>query len=156
MVKIKSSDDVDFTTTKEVAERSILLKNMLEDVGETDQAIPLPNVTGAILEKVIQYLEHHQSDDENTVLSKTLDDINPWDKEFMGDDRNVIFDIILAANYLDVKSLLDLGCKTVANIIKDKPIDEVADILGIVRDYSPEVEEQVKEELSWLEDKPPN
>jgi S-phase kinase-associated protein 1 len=29
---------------KEVAERSVLIKNMLEDVGEVDEAIPIPNV----------------------------------------------------------------------------------------------------------------
>lgn len=31
-------------TVKEVAERSILIKNMLEDVGEVTEAIPIPNV----------------------------------------------------------------------------------------------------------------
>ena len=33
-----------FTTARDVAERSILIKNMLEDCGEIDQAIPIPNV----------------------------------------------------------------------------------------------------------------
>ena len=33
-----------FTTAVDVAERSILIKNMLEDCGEIDQAIPIPNV----------------------------------------------------------------------------------------------------------------
>jgi len=31
-------------TDKEVAERSVLIKNMLEDVGEVEDAIPIPNV----------------------------------------------------------------------------------------------------------------
>jgi S-phase kinase-associated protein 1 len=30
---------------KEVAERSVLIKNMLEDVGEVEEAIPIPNVS---------------------------------------------------------------------------------------------------------------
>ena len=29
---------------RDVAERSILIKNMLEDLGESDEAIPIPNV----------------------------------------------------------------------------------------------------------------
>ena len=34
-------------TDKAVAERSVLIKNMLEDVGEVDEAIPIPNVSRA-------------------------------------------------------------------------------------------------------------
>nr|KAJ3418559.1 hypothetical protein HK105_008165 [Polyrhizophydium stewartii] len=37
----------------------------------------------------------------------------------------MLFDIILAANYLDMKGLLDLGCKTVAGMIKGKTIEEI-------------------------------
>jgi len=33
-------------------------------------------------------------------------------------DQEMLFEIILASNYLDIKPLLDVGCKTVANMIK--------------------------------------
>lgn len=32
-------------TEREVAERSILIKNMLEDLGDSGEAIPIPNVS---------------------------------------------------------------------------------------------------------------
>lgn len=32
---------------REVAERSVLIKNMLEDLGESGEAIPIPNVSPA-------------------------------------------------------------------------------------------------------------
>ena len=44
MVLLVTSDNEQFVVDKEVAERSVLIKNMLEDVGETDRPIPLPNV----------------------------------------------------------------------------------------------------------------
>ncbi|CAG8515266.1 10556_t:CDS:2 [Acaulospora morrowiae] len=43
-VTLKSCDDVGTS-------RSILLKNMIEDVGETDQSIPLPNVNEKVLDR---------------------------------------------------------------------------------------------------------
>jgi hypothetical protein len=54
MVKLATLDDTgkEFTVEKSVAERSVLLRNMLEDIGEPDKPIPIPNVSSAILEKV--------------------------------------------------------------------------------------------------------
>ena len=52
MVKLTSADGQEFTVPKEVANMSVLLKNMLEDFGEEGEApIPLPNVSGQILAK---------------------------------------------------------------------------------------------------------
>ena len=41
-----------------------------------------------------------------------------WDAEFVKVDDETLFNLILAANYLDIKSLLDLTCKAVADEIK--------------------------------------
>lgn len=45
-VKLQSSDNQILTVEKDVAERSILIKNMIEDVGDEaiTEAIPIPNV----------------------------------------------------------------------------------------------------------------
>jgi S-phase kinase-associated protein 1 len=52
MVKLLSSDGTEFEVERSVACHSMLIKNMLEDVGEEeDQPIPLSNVSGLILSK---------------------------------------------------------------------------------------------------------
>lgn len=43
-----------------------------------------------------------------------------WDAEFVKVDQSTLFDLILAANYLNIKGLLDLTCQTVAQMIKGK------------------------------------
>ena len=45
-VKLQSSDNQILTVEKDVAERSILIKNMIDDVGDEaiTEAIPIPNV----------------------------------------------------------------------------------------------------------------
>ncbi len=84
------------------------------DVGDTDDTpIPLPNVSGTILQKVIDYATRHKDDPppqpEDDSKPKSSDDIDEQDKEFMNVDQGTLFELILAANYLDMKGLLDLG-----------------------------------------------
>jgi len=157
MVKVTSSDGQEFIIPKEVASQSVLIKNMLEDIGEAEHAIPLPNVTGTILQKVIEYADHHKDDPPATaddeMKPKSSEDIDEWDREFMNVDQGTLFELILAANYLDMKGLLDLGCKTVANMIKGKSVEEIRKTFNIVNDFTPEEEEQIRKENEWCEDR---
>ena len=41
-----------------------------------------------------------------------------WDASFVTVDDEVLFNLILAANYLDIKALLDLTCKKVPQILR--------------------------------------
>lgn len=52
MVVLTTSDNEQFTVDRDVAERSVLIKQMIEDIGENDMPIPLPNVSSSVLTKV--------------------------------------------------------------------------------------------------------
>ena len=58
-----------------------------------------------------------------------------------------------AANYLDIKALLDVGCKTVANMIKGKSPEEIRKTFNIQNDFTPEEEDQIRRENEWAEDR---
>ncbi|KAL0077288.1 E3 ubiquitin ligase complex SCF subunit sconC [Phycomyces blakesleeanus] len=153
-VHLLSSDSDSFTVDKEVAERSVLIKNMLEDIGESDAPIPLPNVTAKVLKKVIEWCEHHREDPvTQDDQERRNTDIEEWDQKYMEVDQETLFDIILAANYLDIKPLLDVGCKTVANMIKGKSAEEIRKTFNIPNDFTPEEEAQIKKENEWAEDR---
>merc|ERR1712223_2000586 len=126
-IKLQSSDGEVFPVDVDIARQSVTIRTMLEDLGveeEEDEAVPLPNVNAAILKKVIQWATYHKDDppppedDENK--EKRTDDISSWDSDFLKVDQGTLFELILAANYLDIKGLLDVTCKTVANMIKGK------------------------------------
>lgn len=44
--------------------------------------------------------------------------MSKWDAEYINVDQATLFDLVLAANYLDIKPLMDLGCKAIALQIK--------------------------------------
>lgn len=62
---------------------------------------------------MIEYATHHKDDPtpapEEEMKAKSSDDIDEWDKEFINVDQGTLFEIILAANYMDIQGLLDLG-----------------------------------------------
>jgi len=157
-IHLASNDGDIIPVERDVAFRSILIKNMLEDVGDEDQNIPIPNVNGAVLKKVIEWCEHHRGDPpstdaDDTDSRKKTTDIDEWDQKFMQVDQEMLFEIILASNYLDIKPLLDVGCKTVANMIKGKSPEEIRKTFNITNDFTPEEEDQIRRENEWAEDR---
>ena len=58
----------------------------------------------------------------------------------------------MAANYLDIKSLLELSCAKVASLIKNKTVAEIRTFFNIENDFTPEEEAQIQEENRWAEE----
>lgn len=63
--------------------------------------------------QVLEYCDHHQTEplptgDEPSAdeSRKRTTDIGEWDQKFISVDQEMLFEIILAANYLDIKPLL--------------------------------------------------
>ncbi|KAK7736278.1 E3 ubiquitin ligase complex SCF subunit scon-3 [Cytospora paraplurivora] len=160
-ITMKTNDNGQVTCDIPVAERSILIKNLIEDLGlETAlaQPVPLPNVSQPVLEKIIEWCEHHRNDppptqDDDSESRKKTTEIDEWDQKYMQVDQEMLFEIILAANYMDIKALLDVGCKTVANMIKGKSPEEIRKTFNITNDFTPEEEEQIRRENEWAEDR---
>jgi S-phase kinase-associated protein 1 len=75
--------------------------------------------------------------------------ILPWDKAFCDVDQAILFQLMIAANYLDIKALLELTCKTVANMINGKAPDEIRALFNIKNDLTPEDEEKMRADYGW-------
>ncbi|KAL9229609.1 hypothetical protein vseg_005059 [Gypsophila vaccaria] len=138
-ITLRSSDGETFVVEERVALESQTMKHMIED-DCADSVIPLPNVTSSILAKVIEYCKKHV---------QCCDDVKIWDADFVKVDQAVLFDLILAANYLNIKSLLDLSCQTVADMIKGKTPEEIRKTFNIKNDFTPEEEQEVRRENQW-------
>ncbi|CAL1405230.1 unnamed protein product [Linum trigynum] len=150
LITLRSSDGESFEVEEAVAMQSQTIKHMIED-DCADNGIPLPNVTGKILAMVIEYCKkHHGSPDGTTANAAGADDgLKTWDADFVKVDQETLFDLILAANYLNIKDLLDLTCQTVADMIKDRTPEEIRKLFNIANDFTLEEEEEVRRENQW-------
>ncbi|XP_020079651.1 SKP1-like protein 1A [Ananas comosus] len=148
-ITLKSSDAEVFEVEEAVAMESQTIKHMIEDDCAAS-VIPLPNVTSKILSKVIEYSKRHvDAAAAASAAAAAAAAVKQWDAEFVKVDQATLFDLILAANYLNIKGLLDLTCQTVADMIKGKTPEEIRKTFNIKNDFTPEEEEEVRRENQW-------
>ncbi|KAL6731388.1 hypothetical protein Aduo_002259 [Ancylostoma duodenale] len=157
------------TKDKEVCEvpasvigMSKLITTMLEDLNlqDDDAPIPVPNVTASVFRKVVKWCDKHKSIPETVVThdsdeapQHTVDqEIEKWDEEYFKVDHGMLFDIIMAANYLDIPGLLDSSCKVVAAMMRGKTPEEIRVMFNITNDFTPEEEENIRKENAWCEE----
>lgn len=73
-----------------------------------------------------------------------------WEARFTEMDDDLLFSVMQLSNELQVRSLLDLACKTVADMIKAcQTPQEIRRRFNIVNDFTPEEEEQIHQENGW-------
>jgi len=168
MIKLKSSDEKIIEVPEEVAKVSATIRDMMAALGlddrestdasdtSDDAPIPLTKVTSNILEVVMKWCAQHVGDEE---VDKEVDldededyDFPDWDEDFIdGLEEEVLFEVILAADFLNIKMLLDLGCKRVANILKNLSVEEIRKKYNIKNDFPPEEYERLKKEFDFAD-----
>ena len=152
MITLTSSDNENFQIEKEIAKDIGAVKNLLDDF-ENETNIPLSQVNKEILKKVIDFITHHHKypfllDNEKDKKGQ----LTQWDYSFFDMEQQKLFELIIAANILDVRELFDLGCKYIAEMIKGKSVEELRKTFGIVNDFTKEEEEEIRQKNKWLDE----
>jgi len=126
--------------TFEIDRTSALMCNLVRSIIEGDsevKTIEIKKVSSPILELIVEYLKHHKGKTPAEIakpirsvkMEKIVED--EWDAKFINKQpKRTIFQIILGANYMDIKSLLHLGCAKIATMIKGKSPEEIKKILS--------------------------
>lgn len=153
IITLVSSDGDKYQISEKAARRSQLIKGIIDDYPD-DPEIPLHNVKSHILAKIKEYLEYYKDVEpkeiERPLPSSNFNEcVDPWDYQFIDQELDIIFEIILSANYMDIKPLMELASSKVASIIKGKTPDEIRKTFNIQNDFTPEEEQQIREENQW-------
>ncbi|SCO61462.1 suppressor of kinetochore protein 1, putative [Plasmodium berghei] len=156
-IKLVSFEGDEFIVDKYTASMSTVIFNILEVMTSEEDTIPLPNIKTQILKKVIEYMEYHIHNPPDEIpkpliTSNLQDVVSVWDYDFVNTDKETLYELIEASNYLDIKPLLDLTCGKIASMMKDKTTEEIRAEFDIVNDFTREEEMQIREENKWCGD----
>ncbi|KAA0034704.1 SKP1-like protein 12 [Cucumis melo var. makuwa] len=146
-VNLRSSENEIFKVSEEVAKQSVVVRNFLEeDNSNGDEiTIPLPNISGKLLGMVIEWIAMHVEE------KLAEEDLHAWKTKFMEDlDLDLLFELIMAANYLEVTDLFHATCQCVADKISGKSPEEIRKIFNITNDFTPEEEAEIRRQNAWV------
>jgi S-phase kinase-associated protein 1 len=144
--KDQKETKVELKAPKKAIMLSGTIRDMIQDIPQENDEIPVKNVRPEIMEKVIEYCTFHS--EEHTEREK-----ESWNEDFFKSlSREVLFECILAANFLHINSLLESGCKKIADSIRGKSVQEMREYFGTKNDFTPEEEERIMKENEWLMD----
>ncbi|KAK1286810.1 SKP1-like protein 4 [Acorus calamus] len=152
-VTLRSCDGVEITVGVEAAAMCRVLSDIMEDVNG-DEPVPIMNVNARCLKKVMDYCNKHvavaaaavtDGDDRKAVE----EGMKKWEKKYISVSTNDLFRIIMAANYLNIKGLVDLATQQIADLIKGKRTEEIREFFGIQNDFTPEEEAEYREKYKW-------
>ncbi|XP_015694923.1 uncharacterized protein LOC102716990 [Oryza brachyantha] len=144
MITLKSSDGELLDVTEASARQSQIFTQLI-DSGSADPHILLPIVDAETLKKVIEYCDKHATDSDNEELEN-------WDETFINElyeDRERLFEVIKASNYLCIDGLLNLTCDKVADTLKTKTLEEIREAYSIHNDLTEEEKEEIRRENAW-------
>ncbi|XP_059627184.1 SKP1-like protein 11 [Cornus florida] len=140
MLTLQSSDNEEFLVEESVAVQSVLIKNIVEEDYTT---IPLPNVAGEDLAMIIEYLKKHADP------KASEDDLKKFDDKFVDKPQSDLHYLSLAANYLELKDLLDIVCTRIASDIRGYTVEQFRARFNIENDFADQEERVLRNEYPW-------
>ena len=154
---IVSSDEVAFPVSKSILQMSGLIASIYDEGENEDKTFPILGVDSSTMKKVIEFCEHYQveamSEIAKPIQTNDFSKLVPeWYNEFTNIEYTLLFQIVEAANYMDIPPLMNLICAKIASMIKDKSIEQIRETFSIENDLTPEEEEKMKEEYKWCEE----
>jgi S-phase kinase-associated protein 1 len=169
IVKLKSMPDENgdvrvFEVMYGAARISELVRDSVGGIDDDEESeMPLEvdvlRVKGDCLEKVVDFMKHFNEEKMKEIptplggssFNEVMD--QKWYQDFVDDanlgSRDMLFDLLTAANFMGIKELLDLTCLKVTFQLTGKTAEEIRQILRLP-ELTPEEESQAREDHKWI------
>ncbi len=141
------------------------------DCNPPSTLIPLVNVSSDCLAHVVRFMKHYaveplhpiklhphpnpsgtSATNASLIRDGVIDDIitQEWYRRFIKEmSKEMIFQIVNAANYMDIPSLLNLSCLKVSVDLMDKSAEDIRKVLNLPK-MTEEEERRARDEHSWI------
>jgi hypothetical protein len=146
---LKSSDNQQFNIDVKSAKRSGYISDLMgKHKGENEFIIP--EVEAKILTKIIEYLIHYKEKEPKKIKRPLKDSkiekiLDKWDYNFITSFALAdCVDLLNAATFMEIESLLRLMCARIAALMIELPLDEVKTTFGIECDMTEEEKERFR------------
>lgn len=153
-IELLDNEGKAYKVSKKGACLSTVVKNALEK-DPTAKQIPTKHITGPVIEKIVAWCNRHAKVPPPKIAepipSNDLKEcgIDEFDVKLVDDTKLMVFEIILAANYLDIQGLLYLASAKIATYIRDKTPAEIREAFDIT-EPTPEEEEEIEKQFKDL------
>ncbi|CAJ1930756.1 unnamed protein product [Sphenostylis stenocarpa] len=133
-VTLMTSDGVKMKVEISIVYEMEIVRSFIE-VNDADHSVPfpLPNVSSHTLDLIIELVK------------------NEYDDEFMKTfSHDELKEVLVAANYLNMKTLLDFIATAIANLLEKKSVEFIRNFFNIVNDFTPEEEAEIRKTNEWV------
>ncbi|OEL12856.1 SKP1-like protein 11 [Dichanthelium oligosanthes] len=146
-VVLRCSDGEEFAVAVSVAKKCGTSSNMIDD-DCVEGGVPLPNVKSPAMSRVLEYLNK-----KHGAAALAAEEAREFEKAFFEKmTKEALFDVILAANYLDTEELLEAAMFCAGDRIRGKSVPEIREYFSLENDFTPEEEEEITKENPWAFD----
>ncbi|CAN6193755.1 unnamed protein product [Urochloa humidicola] len=124
----------------------ITIRNAIDN-----KIVQLPYVPGKVIAMVFEYCIKHAAAVSSGEAAN--EELRSFDEEFIDVDQFMLYDLLVAAYYLQVQGLLDLACQEVCDRLEDKTRVESRKTFRIKDDYfvpAPLVEDDDEEQWFFV------
>ena len=102
----------------------------------------------------MEFCTKHASDPMRTIPRPVNTDnmvelVGEWDANYINVDNDMLFDLCLAANYMNIVPLLELSCCKLAVKLRSSTEEQIKQEFNIPV-LSPEEEARLREEHKWI------
>uniref|UniRef100_A0AC34FJA1 Skp1-related protein n=1 Tax=Panagrolaimus sp. ES5 TaxID=591445 RepID=A0AC34FJA1_9BILA len=154
---IASDNKTEFIIDERILNQSAVLKEMMEiqEKSDAEITIPLAQISAESLGNVIKFCQHYEDSEPyqppagpTACLSKPSQ--SDWDMVFLKSlSSKQLYDVICAANYLNIPRLIDAGCFRLGYMTENRTVEEIRRIFQEPGDFSAAEEQQIRNEPLW-------
>ncbi|KAI3413320.1 hypothetical protein GPALN_010817 [Globodera pallida] len=122
-----------------------------------DFVFPLKTIPVDVFRKMAEWMEHRVGKPEPLVEMDPITQARKWftldefEKNFFIISVEELTALLHASNLLNIKSLFDYSCQSMASLLKSKNNGEIREMFGIEDDLTEEQKEKIRQKNIWYQ-----